>query len=258
MLNRFSLFLFIYCHVFTTMAAYAEPPIVAVASNLTTPMTEIVDKFRLDTGETVRLSFGSSGNLSRQIVQGAPYDIFISASEEYIDFITSQAVTIKQQLQYADGEIGFYIPPDSIYINLETDKQIINALAFGHQVRLTMANPDHAPYGIAALEALQNGGVWSLSTGNLIFSESVAQIVPYIHTGNIDLAIIPKSFVLQNALKDSGRFIPINQSWYQPITQYVALLKDNNPVAISFMDYLKSKNALDILIKYGYQPAGTQ
>ncbi len=258
MLKRYSVLLVTIYLVFTSLEIHAEPPIVAVASNLTAPLTEISEIFQVETGEPIRLSFGSSGNLSRQIVQGAPYDIFISASETYINFLKSQDVEINQQIKYMNGDIGFYLPPDSIYKNLESDVQIISALKFGNQGRLVIANPEHAPYGIAAIEALQNGGVWALSTGNLILSESVAQIVPYIHTGNIDLAIIPKSFVLQNALYDSGTYISINPSWYQPITQYVVILNDSNPVALNFMAFLTSKTALTILTEYGYQPAGNQ
>ncbi|NNE38096.1 MAG: solute-binding protein [Gammaproteobacteria bacterium] len=90
----------------------------------------------------------------------------------------------------------------------------------------------------------------------MIYSESVAQIVPFIRSGNIDLSIIPKSFVLQDALKDSGKYIPINPSWYQPVTQYVAVLQDNNPVTISFIEFLTSNHALNILNNYGYQYTG--
>ena len=253
-LFRISL-LFVSLHIISGVG-FADSPVIAVASNLTTPITEITEQFKADTGEIIRLSFGSSGNLSRQIVQGAPYDIFITASKGYIDFLIEQNITIKQKLEYLEGEIGFFVPLGSSFINNETAESIINAIKFGHQGRIAIANPEHAPYGIAAIKAIQTGGVWAINLNNLILAESVAQIVPYIHTGNLDLAIIPKSFVLQAELGESGKYVPINTLWHRPISQHVVILKDNNPVTLSFSNYLTSNHALSILEKYGYRYTG--
>ncbi|NNE37604.1 MAG: molybdate ABC transporter substrate-binding protein, partial [Gammaproteobacteria bacterium] len=139
--NRSSVAVLVCSLVFSSTGAYTETPIVAVASNLSTPMTEIAEAFRSETGKSIRLSFGSSGNLSRQVVQGAPYDIFISASEAYIDFITAENVIIKHQFKFIEGEIGFYIPQGSLFANLQTIEEIINALKFGRQGRVAIANP---------------------------------------------------------------------------------------------------------------------
>lgn len=244
------------CLTIAPITSPAEPPIIAVASNLTTPMTEIAEQFKATTGESIRLSFGSSGNLSRQIVQGAPYDIFISASKNYVNFLKAENVDIKHQYKYIEGEIGFFVPSNSSFFKYQTADNILNAIKFGHLGRFAIANPEHAPYGIAAIEALQTGGVWAFSLNSLISAESVAQIVPYIHTGNLDLAIIPKSFVLQQVVDDSGKYIPINPSSHQAISQYVVILTDDNPVTFSFSDYLSQDTTLAILEKYGYRYSG--
>jgi len=237
---------------------YADSPIVAVASNLTTPISEIAEQFKADTGEIIRLSFGSSGNLSRQIVQGAPYDVFITASTQYIDFLIEQKITIKHKFEYIEGEIGFFVPSGSSFNQHETAESIIGAIKFGHQGRIAIANPEHAPYGIAAIEALQTAGIWAINLNTLLLAESVAQIVPYIHTGNLDLAIIPKSFVLQAKLDESGTYIPIKPLWHNRISQHIVILKDDNPVTFSFSDYLASNHAVSILEKYGYRYTGNK
>jgi molybdate transport system substrate-binding protein len=230
----------------------AETPIIAVASNLTSPMTEIAEAYNKETGESVRLSYGSSGNLSRQIVQGAPYEIFITAGREHIDFLLAQKAPVTMSSEYIYGAIGFYIPANSQIVDTTSLKSVTNALIFKNYQKLAIANPEHAPYGVAALQALQNAGVWAMEKNNLILAESVSQLLPYLLSGNVDLAVIPYSFVLPNDLENKGRYIPVPESWYERISQYIVELENVSEAGIRFRDFLFSDAARQILERYGY------
>lgn len=233
---------------------HADTPVIAVASNLISPMTEIATAFNTETGDTVRLSFGSSGNLARQIVQGAPYEVYISAGKEYIDFLIDQRVPVQDRLEYIYGEIGIYVPVNSRLASLLSLQAIINALTFDSDQKIAIANPEHAPYGIAAMQALQNAGIWAIEKNRLILAESVSQIIPYALSGSVDMVVIPYSFILQNGLKNEGSYFPIPDPWYDRINQYVVMFDDASQVSLKFKDFLISDTAIQVLNRYGYHP----
>jgi molybdate transport system substrate-binding protein len=230
----------------------AETPVIAVASNLNSPMTEIAEAFKAKTGESVRLSFGASGNLSRQIVQGAPYEIFISAGREYIDFLLAQGISIEEYSEYVHGKIVFYIPANSQIAEMQSLKSIINALMYQSYRKIAIANPEHAPYGVAAVQAMQSAGVWAMEKNRVILAESVSQVVPYALSGNVDVAVIPYSFILQNDLDKKGKYFTVPDSWYESINQYISVFEDASEVSVKFNDFLRSDTAIKILERYGY------
>lgn len=238
--------------------SFADTPIFAIASNLTAPMTEIVNQFKIETGEAIRLSFGSSGNLARQIIQGAPYELFISAGQEYIDFLSEHGAPIKSTSEYIYGDIGFYIPNDSTINNATTFNSIIYALNFNSYRKIAIANPEHAPYGIAALQALINAGLWAVEKDHLLLAESVSHVVPYALSGNVDIAIIPYSFILQNNLNSQGKYFPIPTSWYIRISQYIVEFNGASQVSLKFKEYLELETTKNTLLQYGYHHIGNE
>ena len=198
-----------------------DAPIIAVASNLAGPMAELSKEFTAQTGEPVRLTYGSSGNLSRQIVQGAPFELFISAGEEYVDFLIKQEVSFIHQTEYIYGEIGIFIPKNSQLYNLDSFNEVISALNFNTYRKIVIANPEHAPYGVTSIQALKNAGLWAIETNRLILAESVSQVVPYALSGNVDMAIIPNSFILQNNLQSQGKYYLFPETLYTQIVQHI-------------------------------------
>jgi molybdate transport system substrate-binding protein len=238
--------------------SYADTPIIAIASNLTAPMTEIVSRFKIETGETIRLSFGSSGNLARQIIQGAPYDLFISAGIEYVDFLSEHGAPIKSTSEYIYGDIGFYIPKDSTINNSVTFNSLVHALNFNSYRKIAFANPEHAPYGIAALQALVNAGLWAVEKDHLLLAESVSQVVPFAMSGNVDIAIIPYSFMQQTNLNSQGSYFPIPTSWYSRISQYIVEFNNTSEISQKFRDYLDRETAQNIFMQHGYHHIGNE
>jgi molybdate transport system substrate-binding protein len=235
-----------------SLQAPADPPVIAVAANLTAPMTEILKEFEQEKGANFRVTYGSSGNLARQIVQGAPYELFISASAGYIEFLFKQGVISNNGWEFASGPIGIFVPEDSRLYKGANLKSVVTALRYKAYRKIALANPEHAPYGVAAMQALQSAGIWALEQTRTLLAEDVTQVVPFILSGNADLAIIPYSFMKTNQLKGKGKFIAIPSAWYEPVTQYVVLLENASEVTREFDRFLASDQVRNILEDYGY------
>lgn len=230
----------------------ARTLLVAAASNMSNTLTEITNQFEKESGIRVKLSFGSSGNFTRQILQGAPYQIFLSADKKYVDKLADSGHKPVQTEEFARGRIGFFIPKGSKLSTKTNVEDIINAIEFDDYNRMVYANPEFAPYGTAAVQALHSAGVWNIDKGKLLMGENAAQALQYSLSGGVDVALIPASYAVLPKVKDKGRFFMIPEQWHKPIQQYLALLSDSNPSAKRFYDYLLSTEPQYILAKYGY------
>ena len=246
---RIILFLVISIH---STATLAQTPLVAVASNMTHVMTDIAARYRNVTGKNVKLSFGSSGNFTRQIRQGAPYSIFLSAAGKYVDILSAQGLLQQSPVAYARGQIGLFIPKDSTLYAASDLTAVFDALYYGDYRRIAIANPVHAPYGMAAVQALQSGGLWALEKDRLLVAENAAQVVQYTLSGGVDVGVIPASFADLPVVTGHGRFLPIPADWHQPIQQYLVLIHDAGKDSVDFYKFLLGDEARAMLVKSGY------
>lgn len=249
MTRRIVFFLFLSVY---TAASWAEMPVVAVASNMTHVMTDIAAAYRQATGKNVKLTFGSSGNFTRQIEQGAPYTIFISAADKYVRILAGKNRLQAPPVAYARGQIGLFIPKDSPLHDAADLHAVFNSLYYGNYSRIAIANPEHAPYGVAAVQALQSGGLWAYEKDRLLIAENAAQVAQYVLSGGVDAGIIPASFAGLPIVTGNGRFIPIPPDWHAPIDQYLALLKGAGSGSRDFYRFLLGGRATGILEKSGY------
>lgn len=238
--------------VLVSIAARAETPLVAVASNMTHVMQDIADNYRAGKGRRIKLTFGSSGNFTRQIQQGAPYDIFLSAAAKYADILADGDLLARPPQPYALGRIGFFIPEGSPLYQVAGLEELFERLEFGEFRRIAIANPEHAPYGVAAEQALHNGGLWVIGDRQLLIAENAAQVAQYVLSGGADTGIIPASFAHLPMITENGRYLPIPAAWHRPITQYLVLLKRAGRNSRDFYRYLNGKEAEDVLRKSGY------
>lgn len=238
-----------------TTPTSADTPLVAVASNMTHAMKDIAEKYRDKEGENVKLTFGSSGNFTRQIRQGAPYDVFLSAGKTYVNILEERGLLAVEPRAYVRGRIGFFIPDNSALSKATNLAEIFNRMYYADYRRIAIANPEHAPYGIAAEQVLQNGGVWAAPKRKLMIAENAAQVVQYVLSGGVDAGVIPESFARLPMIRNNGRFLAIPENLHKPITQYLVLLKGSGQSAEDFFNYLTSKEALSILLKSGYSMA---
>lgn len=238
--------------MYSSLATAAQPPLVAAASNMTRALTEIAGQFQKQSGISVKLSFGSSGNFTRQILQGAPYQIFLAADKKYVDKLTAGGHKVLRNEEFARGRIGFFIPKGSDLYDKTSLEGIINAIEFDEYHRMVYANPEYAPYGAAAQQSLRNAGVWDIDKSKLLLGENAAQAMQFTLAGGVDVGIIPASYAVLPEVKNRGRFFPIPEQWHKPIRQYLALLSDSNPSGVRFYNYLLSADPLTVLTKYGY------
>ena len=154
-------------------ARAADEPVIAAAADLNAVMPEILALFSRQTGKTVKLTFGSSGNFAQQIQNGAPFEVFLSADEAYVQKLEAAGKTEDAGTLYATGRIGLFEPANSPTRADFAD--LAAAVADGRLTKFAIANPEHAPYGRAAREALIHAGLWDAIQPKLVLGENVAQ-----------------------------------------------------------------------------------
>ena len=219
---------------------------VAAASDLTPVFEELGREFESATKTKVVFVFGSTGMLTRQIENGAPYDLFAAANVSYIDQLEQKGLIIPDsKVVYARGRITLWTANES-----PVRFQGIADLARPEIQRVAIANPDHAPYGLAAKQALQSAGVWDRVQPKLVYGDNVRQTLQYAQTGNVEVAIVS----LTLSINSNGRWSLIPENLHQPIDQGLAIMKStrNEPAARAFITFLSSPQGKAILKKYGF------
>jgi molybdate transport system substrate-binding protein len=229
-----------------------EAPVIAAASDLQFAVTEIAAAFAEDTGKQVRLSFGSTGNFVTQIRQGAPFQLFMAADEAFVMQLHDEGLTRDAGVLYAEGRIVLIAPHGSA---LTPDAALDNLAAMleaGAMTRFAIANPDHAPYGQRAREALEHRGLWDQIGPFLVLGENVSQAAQFALSGNAEGGIIAYSLALAPDIVALGEYVLIPQDWHEPLLQRMVLLRDAGPVAEEFYAYIQSPKARAIMERYGF------
>lgn len=225
---------------------------VAAASDLKFAIEEVAQRFERDTGHKLRLVFGSSGNFKTQILQNAPFDLFMSADEDFVYELASAGKTEDRGRAYAVGRIGIMVPPGS---PLKADgefKDLAAALKDGRLQKFAIANPDHAPYGARAKEALQHAGLWEAIQAKLVLGENISQTAQFATSGSTQGGLIALSLAKAPAIGKLGNFALVPESWHQPLKQRMVLVKGAPPVARAFYDYFGTPGAQEVMVRYGF------
>jgi molybdate transport system substrate-binding protein len=227
-------------------------PRVAAASDLQFALETIARAFTAETGERVTLVFGSSGNLARQIAAGAPFELFLSADEAFVDSLADGGHTRDRGTLYAIGRIVLFAPRGSPLIVDEQMDGLRALLARGAGLRFSIANPAHAPYGRAAEAALRARGLWDAVRPSLVLGENISQAAQFATTGGAVGGIIAYSLAVAPALKDRGSYALIPDSLHGPLRQRMVLLQRAGPVAERFFQYLQRSAARALFKQYGF------
>lgn len=237
---------------FLSLAVQAEAPNVAAAADLKFALSEIAARYEKDTGQTVRLSFGSSGNFARQIPQGAPFELFLSADEDYILKLVAEGWMQGEGRLYAIGRIALLVPHGSKLAADSELKDLVAAVADGRIQRFAIANPEHAPYGRAARSALQKVGVWEKLQGKLVLGENVAQAAQFATSGSAQGGIVAWSLARSPEVARLGSAVLLPESGHPPLRQRMALTRKAGNEARRFYDYLQEPAARTIFERYGF------
>lgn len=240
-------------------ARAAEVPVVAAAADLNFALTDLAAQFTRDTGKAVKLTFGSSGNFTTQIQQGAPFEMFLSADESYVQTLAAAGRTENGGDLYAIGRLVLFAAKGSPVTPDAGFKDLRKALADGRLKALAIANPDHAPYGRAAREALIHEKLWDVAGPKLVLGENASQATQFATTGSAQAGLIPYALALAPAVASQGAYALVPSAWHQPLRQRMVLIRGAGETARAFYAYLKTPKAKATLSKYGFAlPAGAK
>jgi molybdate transport system substrate-binding protein len=235
---------------FSAAIAQTKPPIVAAASDLKFAITDIAARFEADTGRKVALNFGSSGNFARQIQQGAPFEVFMSADEDFVFRLADVGLTRDRGDLYAIGRIVLYAPKGSKF-TLDAELKGLQAGWSGVR-KFAIANPEHAPYGRAAEEALRSLKLWDFVRPKLVLGENIAQTAQFVTTRSAEAGIIAYSLALAPELARQGDHVLLPETLHNPLRQRMVLTRQAGETAAMFYEYLKQTPARAILKRYGF------
>jgi molybdate transport system substrate-binding protein len=224
---------------------------IAAAADLKSAMEELSAKFESKTGIKVDVASGSSGNFFSQIQNGAPFDLFFSADLLYPKKLAEAGFAEPGTLlEYALGRIAIWMPAGS---KVDVTKQGWSALLDASVIKIAIANPEHAPYGLAAVSAIKKAGIYEKVQTKLVYGENILQAAQFVQSGNAQAGIIALSLALTPGMKEGKTWI-IPAETYAPIKQGAVLLKraNNKTAARAFLEFVKSAPGREILEKHGF------
>lgn len=237
-------------------AVPAAAPGVAAASDLKFALDEIATGYAKATGRGVRLTYGSSGNFRRQIAEGAPFELFLSADESYVLALAREGRLEDEGVLYAVGRLVLFAPPGSP-IDPERGLAALAHLAHAGKIgKFAIANPVHAPYGRAAQEALARAGAWEPLAGRLVLGENVSQAAQFASSGSAAGGLFAYSLTFSPEVARRGRFALVPASAHAPLKQRMALVKGAGEEARAFYRHLQGPEARAILSRYGFGSPG--
>ena len=242
-----SLFLVLFC----TGSLFAQTIIVAAAADLSV-LTELTCDYQKQTGETVKLSFGSSGNLFNQIQNGAPFDLFLSADEDYPRQLVKAGLAEPSSFyRYAVGKLVVWVPSSSA---LDVEHRGINILLDPSVKKVAIANPQHAPYGRAAEAALRHFGIYDKVADRLVLGEDVSQAAQFVQSGSAQAGLVALSHAMGPAMRGKGRYWQVPPDAYLPLNQAAVILSrsSHKDQAERFQQFLKSSQAKAVFKGYGF------
>lgn len=237
-------------------AARAAEPAIAVAENVKFALDELAAAFGRETGVKLRLVTGSSGKFAQQIRQGAPFELFLSADEESVFRLAEAGLARDRGVIYAAGRLAIFAPHGSPVVPDEALAGLGAALAAGKVKRFAIANPEVAPYGQRAVEALTHASLWARIRPTLVMGENVAQAAQFASSGSAEGGLIALSLALAPELARRGRHALIPAAWHKPLSQRMVLMKAAGAEAERFYRFLQTPAAQAIFERHGYSVPG--
>jgi molybdate transport system substrate-binding protein len=240
--------------ILMSSASYGQEITVAAAADLQYAFQDVAAQFERNTGHHVKVVFGSSGNFFAQIQNGAPFDLFFSADSDYPKKLEAAALTEPGTLYpYAVGKIVLWVPKNST-LNLTRGLQVL--LDPGIK-KIAIANPEHAPYGRAAVAALHYEKLYEQVSGKFVMGENISQTATFVTSGNADVGIIALSLALAPAMQREGKYVEIPADDYPAIEQAAVVLKSSKQkeIARQFLQFLQTSAVMETMRQYGFAPA---
>jgi molybdate transport system substrate-binding protein len=228
---------------------------VAAASDLTFAFKDVGARFEKQTGNSLKLTYGSSGNFFSQIQNGAPFDLFFSADVSYPQKLEAAGLTEPGTIyDYATGKLVIWVPNAS---KLDLSRGLSVLLDPGIR-KIAVANPQHAPYGAAAVAALHHAGIYDQVKDKFVLGENISQTAQFVQSGNADVGLLALSLAVAPAMKTTGRYVEVPASDYPPLIQAGVILKSsrNKELANQFLKFLKEPGTVALMAQYGFTLPG--
>ena len=237
--------------IFISQLCVAQEITVAAAADLQFAMQDVAARFHKETGKTLKLIYGSSGNFFQQIQNGAPFDMFFSANLDYPKKLEAAGLTEPgSYYQYARGKTVIWVPKES-KLDLSSGMQV---LLDPSVKKIAVANPRHAPYGQAAVAAMQKENLYEKVKDKFVLGENISETASFVVSGSADVGIVALSLALSPNMKDKGRYAEIPATDYPPIEQACVILASskNKETARQFLSFVKKSSTADVLRRYGF------
>ena len=241
-----------------SFSSAAQEITVAAASDLNLALKEISQRFEAKTGTKIKLTFGSSGNFFSAIQNGAPYDVYFSADINYPRQLETAGLTEAGTMyEYAVGRLVLWAPANSPLDVNEGLRLLVEPTVR----KIAIANPKHAPYGRAAVAAMQSAGVYAAAEPKLVLGENISQTFQFVQTGNAEVGLVALSLVSHpsrtgqgGATEIEGKYWMVPQEMYPAIRQAAVVLKSSSQknAAKKFVEYVNTDEARTILAEYGF------
>jgi molybdate transport system substrate-binding protein len=249
--------LLLLCGWLLSAPVMAGAPIVAAASSLQFALEEAAAQFAQQTGHTLRLNFGSSGNFRRQIAQGAPFELFLSADEGFVQALYDEGYVDNAGVMYARGRLAWVQPAGRYSVPSEQAplagvQEAIAALAEGQRLRIAIASPEHAPYGMAARDVLQKAGLWEASEPLRVQGENVSQAMQFALSDEARGGLVAYSLAVAPALAVRSEAVLMPETWHTPLRQRMVLMPQAGEVAHAFYEWLQQADAKAMFETYGF------
>lgn len=223
---------------------------IAAAADLQPVLPALVTNFEKASGDTVTISYASSATLATQVLNGAPYDLFLAANRAFPQKIVDAKLAIETQPDmYAEGTLVLWVRR-GIFFGAQISMQSLTDARIHH---IAVADPVHAPYGAAAMAAIHSLGLASELQQKLVYAENIAQAAQFGQSGNADAALISKTLAITPTMQQAGRFIPVPRNAYQPIEQCAVVMRNatGKQTALDFLHYMHSDAARLLLASHG-------
>lgn len=225
---------------------------VAAAADLSSALEEIAADYQKHSGVVVKLSFGASGVLTRQIQNGAPFDLFFSADMDYPHQLIADGQAEGSTLyRYAVGQLVLWVPKDS---PLDVENKGMDVLLDPSVKKISIGNPQHAPYGRAAVAALKHYGLYEKISDRLVLGENVSQAAQFVESGSAQAGFVALAHAVAPAMQGKGKYWIVPAEAYPPLDQGVVLISrsSHKQDALAFLDYVKSAEVAALLQRYGF------
>ena len=244
------IFIFLAAFFIFTGSVFAQVATIAVAANMKDAFTEIAAEFKSTGKPEMRVVYGSSGNFAAQIMNGAPFSLFIAADEQFPLELFRSGKTVDDGSVYAIGKLVIITKTSSGIHLLDSRADIAKAIAKANKVAI--AKPELAPYGRAAVQYLKAEGLWDLAKDKLVYADNIGAATTYVASGAADLGFTAFSLAKSPELLKQTSYVAVDAKMYEPIKQRMVLIKGAPPEAQDLYRYMQGPKAKAILQKYGY------